>query len=121
VSRRAQIGDRWELGLDFHLIGEKGSATLPWTAHPHSHWGSGPDALRALFKWESKQRGWRSLLMPTYFCQDVVASARRTAQVRVYPWAHCLVALSCRLDRATWFLSRPCSEPRPRCKWRDRR
>lgn len=37
-------------------------------------WGSGRDALRALSGWGRRERGWRRILVPTYFCEEVVAA-----------------------------------------------
>lgn len=85
MRRLAPVEDRWELGSDFHLTGETGGAGFPWDTGPHSYWGCGRDAIRALFEWGREQHGWRTLLMPSYFCQDVVASTLRTAPVQVYP------------------------------------
>jgi hypothetical protein len=86
-STLAPDADRWELGSDLEITVESGPAELPWSAHPHGLWGSGRDAIRGLFAWGAREHGWRRLLMPSYFCQDVVASAQRAADVQVYPWS----------------------------------
>lgn len=78
---------RWEVGSDFDITFEVGSATYPWTAHPHSLWGSGRDAVRGLLEWGARERDWRRLLMPSYFCQDVIRAVRRSIDVGVYPWS----------------------------------
>ena len=78
---------RWELGSDFDLTLDTGSAPYPWTEHPHSLWGSGRDAIRGLLEWGVRSKGWRRLLMPSYFCQDVVEAALLRVDVRVYPWS----------------------------------
>lgn len=78
---------RWECGSDFGLTQEAGVAELPWAAHPHSLWGSGRDAIRGLFDWGRATQGWKRLLMPSYFCQEVVGSTTRSAPVELYPWS----------------------------------
>ena len=80
-------GDRWEAGSDFGLSSETGDTVLPWDAQPFSLWGSGRDALRGLLDWGREHHGWRSILVPTYFCQDVVSSTLRAAPVRTYSWS----------------------------------
>ena len=86
MSGQVRGDDRWELGSDFHLMSETGSGLLPWATRPHSLWGSGRDAIRALFDWGREEHGWRSLLVPSYFCQEVVGSIARSVPVRSYPW-----------------------------------
>jgi hypothetical protein len=76
--------DRWEQGSEFHFSLDAGSADLPWKTHPHDLWGSGRDALRALLAWGREAHDWRRLLAPSYFCQDVLAAARREIEVNVY-------------------------------------
>jgi hypothetical protein len=78
---------RWELGSEFHLSFDVGSSNQPWTLHPHALWGSGRDALRALLTWGRETHGWRRLLVPSYFCQDVVAAVKRDCEVGVYEYA----------------------------------
>ena len=79
--------DRWEAGSELHLSSETGTASLPWDGKPVTLWGSGRDAIRGLFEWGQQRHGWRRLLMPSYFCQDVVGSTQRSASVEIYPWA----------------------------------
>ncbi len=78
---------RWEAGSELHLSSETGVTSLPWDGQPVSLWGSGRDAIRGIFEWGQQQHGWRRLLMPSYFCQDVVGSTQRSASVELYPWA----------------------------------
>ncbi len=68
--------ERWEHGSEFHWL-EYPQVTIashvPWEAQ-NTFWGSGRDALRALLIHGQAERGWRRLWIPSYFCQDVVAS-----------------------------------------------
>jgi hypothetical protein len=80
----SRTDDRWEQGSDFHLSLEAGEASYPWTSVPHSLWGSGRDALRALLAWGAEAHGWRRLLVPSYFCQPVVVAIQREIEVSVY-------------------------------------
>jgi hypothetical protein len=75
---------RWENGSDFHLSLEAGRSELPWKARSHSLWGSGRDALRALLARGRDVHGWSRLLVPSYYCQDVLAAVGREIAVNVY-------------------------------------
>jgi hypothetical protein len=79
------LGDRWEHGSDFHLSLESGPAQYPWTALPSSLWGSGRDALCALVEWGREAHGWRRLLVPSYFCQEVLVPIKPKIEIEVYP------------------------------------
>lgn len=76
--------ERWELGSDFHLSNEKGEFPAPWDALPHSYWGTGRQALRGLIKWGRVVHGWRELLIPSYYCQDVIDPLKDEISIRVY-------------------------------------
>jgi hypothetical protein len=76
---------RWEHGSDFHWCSERGTLDAPWTVRPHTLWGSGRDALRALLGWGRERHGWRRVLVPTFFCPDVVEALSRELAVEVYP------------------------------------
>jgi len=76
--------DRWEHGSDFHLSLEAGPAEVPWGGRPHSLWGSGRDAIRAVLALGSEELGWRRVLCPTFFCQNVVAALARQLEVALY-------------------------------------
>jgi hypothetical protein len=78
--------ERWEVGSDFDLSFEVGQAVLPWLGVPHSLWGSGRHALRALLGFGRRVHGWRRLLAPSYYCHDVLAAARRELDVTLYAW-----------------------------------
>jgi hypothetical protein len=52
--------------------------------NPHSLWGSGRDALRALLAEGARVNGWSRLLVPSYYCQDVLAVIRREMEIGVY-------------------------------------
>lgn len=79
--------DRWEHGSFFPISLEVGSADLLWAAGAHTLWGSGRHALRALLAWGSRAHGWRRLLVPSYFCQDVVPALKSEVDVGVYEHA----------------------------------
>lgn len=79
-------GERWEVGSDFDLSFDVGQTGLPWLGHPHSLWGSGRHALRALLRFGRRVHGWRRLLAPSYYCHDVLAAARRELDVELYAW-----------------------------------
>jgi hypothetical protein len=79
--------DRWEHGSFFPISLDVGSANLPWTTEAHTLWGSGRHALRALLAWGSRAQGWRRLLIPSYFCQDVVPAVKSEVDVAVYECA----------------------------------
>ena len=81
------VVERWESGSDFELTQATGPASFPWTGRPHSLWGSGRDAIRGLLEWGRDEFGWQRMLMPSYFCQDVVGSTTRSAHVELYHWA----------------------------------
>ncbi|HEY3373558.1 MAG TPA: hypothetical protein VGK02_00640 [Candidatus Aquicultor sp.] len=65
-----------EYGSDFHLLltdQANDIAEQPW--HKNGLlFGTGRDAFRALLTYGMKERGWRRFLVPSYFCQRVVAS-----------------------------------------------
>lgn len=79
--------DRWELGSDFHWPG------LPRANDPSAvAWASGVllssarDALRLALAAGVRERGWRRLWVPEYFCQQVVAALIRPGlELRIYP------------------------------------
>lgn len=63
---------------------EAGQAEVPWGGRAHSLWGSGRDAIRALLALGSQELGWRRVLCPTFFCQNVVAALARQLEVALY-------------------------------------
>jgi hypothetical protein len=79
--------DRWEQGSDFHLSLEFGGTPYPWTPLPHTLWGTGRDALRALVSWGLDKHGWRRLLVPSYFCQEAIVPIQREISVGIYEHA----------------------------------
>ena len=85
MRKRATPEERWEQGSNLHLSLEAGSMPQPWAALPHRFWGSGRDALRALVMWGSEHHGWRRLLVPSYYCQDVLVPLRAHVTLDVYP------------------------------------
>jgi hypothetical protein len=80
-------GGRWEVGSDFHLVLDAGQARYPWSCRPHVYFGTGRDALRGLLALGRDTLGWRRLLIPSYYCQDVVPSLRRELPVAAYEHA----------------------------------
>ena len=76
--------ERWEQGSDFHLALEVGSSRHPWSKSPHTLWGSGRDALRALVEWGCSTHGWRRILVPSYYCHDVTAKIHDQLEVAIY-------------------------------------
>lgn len=85
LTERTTPEERWEQGSNLHLSLETGSMPQPWGGFPHRFWGSGRDALRALVAWGSEQHGWRRMLVPSYYCQDVLVPLRAHVTLEVYP------------------------------------
>ena len=75
---------RWEHGSDLHLSRETGGLEAPWTAGGATLWGSGRDALRALQRFGRKEEGWRRVLVPNFFCGEVVSALARELPVAFY-------------------------------------
>lgn len=86
--------DRWEHGSIFHLSLETGATDEPWREHPHRLYGSGRDALRALALWGVAEGRWRRLVVPSYYCQDVLEPLRDEMTISAYPHAPTLPAVS---------------------------
>lgn len=78
---------RWEVGSDFDLSFDAGPPDVPWLGRPYSLWGSGRHALRALLRFGRRMHGWRRVLAPSYYCQEVLVEARRELDVAPYAWA----------------------------------
>jgi len=81
---------RWEYGSEFHLPslaqGRAEPAPPPWAASEGLPYASGRDALRGLLAHGRRVHGWRRLLTPDYFCQEVVQALVTTGlELRVYP------------------------------------
>lgn len=80
--------ENWEYGSELHLdwlagpMGEREAD--PWQDR-HRLYGSGRDALRALLQHGRATQHWKRLLVPSYLCQEVVASARQELPVVAYP------------------------------------
>lgn len=87
LGRLSVPPERWEQGSDFHLALEAGSFLHAWGDFPHTLWGSGRDALRALVEWGRAVQGWRRILVPSYYCHDVTATILDLLEVRTYPHA----------------------------------
>ena len=79
--------ERWEQGSDFHLTFETGGTVLPWSLLPHTLWGSGRDALRALVAWGRSVHRWRRILVPTYYCHEVIEPLFGELEVSSYEHA----------------------------------
>lgn len=81
-----EISARWEQGSFFHWVfpGASAEQRQPWD-DKNILLGSGRDALRVLVEHGVKTRGWQRLLVPYYYCQDVVASLASTSiEIRFY-------------------------------------
>ena len=80
------LPDRWEYGSEFHFVRESAErpTSMPW-GDAHVLTGSGRDALRSLILLGMAERGWTSLWVPSYFCQEVVSGVVATGiAVRTY-------------------------------------
>lgn len=67
--------ERWEQGSEYHLLEldhPRPPRRRPWSSGLLLF--SGRDALRLMVAVGVKERGWRRLWIPDYFCQDVVAA-----------------------------------------------
>jgi hypothetical protein len=69
----------------FHLSLEAGSLAQPWASHPHEFYGSGRDALRALVAFGIAKRWWRRLLVPSYYCREVLDPLQGIVPIEAYP------------------------------------
>jgi len=76
---------RWEHGSEFHWPDIPNSVAVepPWGRH-RALFGSGRDALRALVEHGRAHFGWQRLWMPSYFCQEVVASTKTAIELAIY-------------------------------------
>jgi len=77
--------ERWEQGSEYHWleIDAPEPPRRPWSSGLLL--SSGRDALRAVVAVGVKERRWRRLWIPDYFCQDVVAALVSTGlELRVY-------------------------------------
>ncbi len=81
------IDARWEHGSDLQISFETGTMPQPWTGRPHGFWGSGRGALHALVTWGRERHGWRRILVPSYYCQDVLVPLLPHIGVEIYPHA----------------------------------
>ena len=83
--------ERWELGSEFHRVsvtprGEDEEPS-PWELAGVIWTGAGRDGIRLLLEYGVRTRGWRRCWLPSYLCQEVVASARSTGiDCALYPW-----------------------------------
>ena len=70
----------WEQGSEFDIIEcppKVERFDTPWD-RSGLFFGSGRDALRAIFMWCMISRGWKRLLVPSYYCQTVVRALLQT-------------------------------------------
>lgn len=75
--------ERWEVGSDFHLLELPWTASspAPWGEHSHALFGAGRDPVIAIARAHAVRRLW----VPSYFCQDVLASWQAAgARLQVY-------------------------------------
>ena len=76
---------RWEQGSEYPLVehAECGSPDLPPNVE---RYGCGRDALRTLLRHGARTLGWRTVWVPSYFCQTVLKDIKgEGVQVRAYP------------------------------------
>ncbi|HJV84471.1 MAG TPA: DegT/DnrJ/EryC1/StrS family aminotransferase [Noviherbaspirillum sp.] len=79
--------ERWEQGSDFHLMQYAAAERPfnPWKGDSRPY-ASGRDAFRALLLHGMEMRGWKRLLVPSYYCQFVVASLKEAGMdMALYP------------------------------------
>jgi hypothetical protein len=72
--------DRFEHGSDFHWLdaGSAGPGEYAWGQRA-ALFGSGRDAMRVLLAWGARERGWRRVWLPSFYCPDVPAALRELA------------------------------------------
>jgi hypothetical protein len=77
-ERKSVVEDRWEYGSDFHLepIAESDDLALPAWPEDAVYYGTGTQALESLLELGARSHGWRRVLFPDYYCQDVVDRIR---------------------------------------------
>jgi len=76
---------QWEHGSEFHLAMEWGGGGGPDLPADADLYGSGRDALRSLLTFGSRVHGWRTLWVPSYFCQTVIRDISMPGlEVRAY-------------------------------------
>jgi len=76
---------RWEHGSFFHIALQTGALEAPWSGEPATLWGSGRDAVRALLAWGRGKRGFERVLVPSFYCPEVVEALARELPVAIYP------------------------------------
>src|SRR4051794_34841581 len=88
---------RVEYGSDLHWVASPegtspgGPRPFPWPVDSPL-FGSGRDALRVLVDWGMRERGWRRIWLPSYYCQEVPAALRSldSPELRVCAYADSL-------------------------------
>jgi len=83
-----ELAGPFEHGSDFHVFPYRpgGPEATPWRSESAKFYGSGRDAMRHLLRFGVEQRGWKRLLVPDYFCQQVTAALLGNGlQVETYP------------------------------------
>jgi hypothetical protein len=79
-SERFTPDENWEQGSEFHLVlpgSHVQESRSPWDGCSRLY-GSGRDALRALILHGRETRSWKRLLVPAYFCQEVLGNLQST-------------------------------------------
>ena len=69
-----EIDKRWELGSEFHSTSVESPPEPSLLPRPSVLFRSGRDALRSLLDHAGAAFGWKRILVPSYFCQEVVES-----------------------------------------------
>ena len=82
----AWVKGRWEQGSNYHWPDLREAAKAPPLPDGARLFGSGRIALGELLEWGFRSRGWHRLWVPSYYCEDVVQSLRRSrVQIGRYP------------------------------------
>jgi hypothetical protein len=78
---------RWEVGGFYGLptVELDAGAGTPWLPADARLLGTGRQALRALLSHGAQEHGWDTVLVPSYYCDDVTQSIRRELPTREYP------------------------------------
>src|SRR5688572_30478270 len=85
APRSVMPAERWEHGSHLHWVLDGGCLDAPWSGIAHTLWGTGRYALRALLAWGRDELRWQRVLVPTFFCQEVVQALARELPISLYP------------------------------------
>jgi hypothetical protein len=77
---------RWEFGSEYHWMGTENNPTnvpYPWGAQG-IYVSCGRDAISVLLRHGMKQRGWKRIWVPSYYCHQVLNSINGTGIIVQY-------------------------------------